>query len=77
MREGGKIETKSNGEVKIMAVYVAKRLMATNMACNGGGRLVGKENKKRIDKRRMARLEESKVDSNSERGEELEGLEGS
>ena len=54
MREGGKIETKSNGEVKIMAVYVAKRLMATNMACNGGGRLVGKENKKRIDKRRIA-----------------------
>ena len=25
-----------------MLMYVAKRLMATNIACNGGGRLVGK-----------------------------------
>ena len=30
MGEGGKIETKSNGEVKIMAVCVVKRLMGAN-----------------------------------------------
>ena len=42
MREVGKIEVKNNGGVKIMAVCAAKRLMATNMARSGGGRLVGK-----------------------------------
>ena len=29
----------------MMAVYVAKRLMATNMACNRGGQLVGEKYK--------------------------------
>ena len=42
MGEGGKIEVKNNGEVRLRAVYVAKRLMATNIACNGGRWLVGR-----------------------------------
>ena len=57
MGEVGKIGVKNNGEVGIMAVCVAKRLMATNMARNRGGQLVG-ERKKRIDKRRIAGWEE-------------------
>ena len=64
MGEGGKIEVKNNGEVRLMAVCVAKRLMATNIACNGGGRLVGKT---------KGGLRGGR---NGGRGEELEGLEG-
>ena len=43
LREGGKIEVKNNGEVRLMAVCAAKRSMGANIACNGGGRLVGKQ----------------------------------
>ena len=62
-----------------MAVCVVKRLIGVNGDQYGAQwrRAASWENKRRIDKRRIAGWEESKVDSNSERGEELEGLEGS
>ena len=69
MREGGKIEVKNNGEVRLMAVCVAKRLMATNIACSGGGRLVGRT-KGRLIKGEL------RGGRNSGRGEELEGVRG-
>ena len=69
LREGGKIEVENNGEVRPMAVYVAKRLMATNMAHSGGGRLVGKTKGGLIKG-------ELRGGRNSGRGEELEGVRG-
>ena len=70
MGEVGKIGVKNNGEVRLMAVYVAKRSMGANMACNGGGRLVGKTKGGLIKG-------ELRGGRNSRRGEGLEGLEGS
>ena len=69
MGEVGKIGVENNGEVRLMVVCAAKRLMATNMARSGGGRLVGKTQGGLIKG-------ELRGGRNSRRGEELEGLEG-
>ena len=69
MREVGKIEVKNNGEVRLMVVCAAKRLMATNMARSGGGWLVAKT-KGGLIKGGL------RGGRNGGRGEELEGLEG-